>query len=200
MASGRDLYDLLESHWEGLAHNFAAVWSEGLTVEETARRLRVAPETAATVTLAGLPSGFGGDEMPGDHDGIVLVGQFASWSLAIQVQWLDITNDRELSDLSRDGGRAVGIGWHGDGGHRIYHAVDGQVVDNLPMEVIPPSLAAEAEGLEMPATWDVPVDQGSPTEEMITTSLVLIGRVTGQEIDQSWLDTSHTRYLIRRSR
>jgi hypothetical protein len=199
MPSDRHLYDLLEAHWEGLVNGFAAVWSEGLSIEETAHRLRVDPDSATEVTLANLPAGFEGDQMPDDYDGILLIGQFGSWSLTLQVQGLDITEEWALSALSRNGGRALGVRWHSGGGYRIYYAIDGKLVENSPMIDIPASFAAYAQGLEVPDDWDIPADQGSPREEMITTSLILIGRVTGQEIDQTWLETPHTRFIIRQN-
>ncbi|MET8340599.1 hypothetical protein ABZV14_35185 [Streptosporangium canum] len=37
----------------------------------------------------------------------------------MQIQQLDIVEDRALSAPSRDGGRAIGLYWHVNGGHRI---------------------------------------------------------------------------------
>ncbi|MFF5246492.1 hypothetical protein ACFY3V_19570 [Streptosporangium sp. NPDC000095] len=199
MAS-RHLYDLLEAHWGGPIDTFAAVWSEGLSVEETASRIEADLNSAYKVTLANLAEGFEGDQIPDDYEGIVLIGEFESWSLTLQVQWLDVTEKKVLSTLSRDGGCAIGINWHSGGdNHRIFHAVDGLTVDDAPMMYIPESLKPYAHGLTMPEDWDVPVDQGSPTEEMVTTSLILIGRIVGREIDQEWLEVPHMRFIIRRN-
>ncbi|MEU7900245.1 hypothetical protein AB0B45_46360 [Nonomuraea sp. NPDC049152] len=76
MPNPTHLYDLLETHWENVADGFAAVWVEGLTVEETARRLGADLGSATALTLADIGLGFEGDEMPGHEDGIVLVGPF----------------------------------------------------------------------------------------------------------------------------
>ncbi|GIH71982.1 hypothetical protein [Sphaerimonospora thailandensis] len=115
MPNPTHLYDLLESRWENVADGFAAVWAEGLTVEETARRLGADLGSATALTLEDIGLGFEGDEMPGDEDGIILVGPWDAWTLAVQIQWMDVTEEPRLSELSRDGGRAIAIGWHGDG-------------------------------------------------------------------------------------
>ncbi|MFD1939594.1 hypothetical protein ACFSKW_49855 [Nonomuraea mangrovi] len=198
MPNPTHLYDLLESHWENVADGFAAVWVEGLTVEETARRLGADLSSATALTLADIGLGFEGDKMPGDEDGIILVGPFDAWTLAAQIQWMDVTEEPTLSTLSRDGGRAIAIGWHGDGAHRVEYAIDGRLTFSAPLEEILIPLQEHAEGLRMPTDWDVPVDVGSPTEEMITTALVAIGRLVGRELDHEWLETPHVRYLIRR--
>lgn len=199
MAS-RNLYDLLEAHWGGPIGTLAAVWSKGLSVEETASRIEADLNSAYNVTLANLAEGFEGDQIPGDYEGIVLIGKFESWSLTLQVQWLDIAERKVLSALSRGDGCVIGIKWNSWGdNHRIFHAVDGLMVDNAPMMYIPDSLKPYAHGLTMPEDWDVPVDQGSPTEEMVTTSLILIGRIIGREIDQEWLEAPHVRFIIRRN-
>ncbi|WP_144069836.1 hypothetical protein [Nonomuraea indica] len=200
MSNPTHLYDLLESRWENIADGFAAVWAEGLTVEETARRLGGDPAGATELTLEDIGLGFEGDEMPGDEDGIILVGPCDAWTLAVQVQWMDVTEEPRLSELSRDGGRAIAIGWHGDGAHRVEYAIDGRLTFSAPLEEILDLLHEYAEGLRMPTDWDVPVDVGSPTEEMITAALTAIGRLTGRELDEEWLETPHVRYLIRRTR
>lgn len=84
-----------------------------------------------------------------------------------------------MSKLSRDGGRAIAIGWHGDGAYRVKYAIDGRLTFFAPLEEILDPLHERAEGLWMPTDWDVPVDVGSPTEEMITTALTAVGRLTG---------------------
>ncbi|MER5625805.1 hypothetical protein ABT061_32680 [Streptosporangium sp. NPDC002544] len=200
MPNPTHLYDLLESRWENIANGFAAVWAEGLTVEETARRLGADPGSATALTLEDIGLGFEGDEMPGDEDGIILVGPCDAWTLAVQIQWMDVTEEPRLSELSRDGGRAIAIGWHGDGAHRVEYAIDGRLTFSAPLEEILDPLHEHAEGLRMPTDWDVPVDVGSPTEEMITAALTAIGRLTGRELDEEWLETPHVRYLIRRTR
>ncbi|MFI6455047.1 hypothetical protein ACIBF6_26205 [Streptosporangium amethystogenes] len=198
--TSRHLYDLLEAYWVGPINTFAAVWSEGLSVEETASRIEADLNSAYNVTLANFPEGFEGDQIPDNYEGIVLIGKFESWSLALQMQCLDVTEEQALSALSRDGGRAIGISWHSGGDyHRIFYAVDGLIVDDTPMMYIPESLKPHAHGLTMPEDWDVPVDQGSPTEEMVTTSLILIGRIIGREIDREWLKVPHVRFIIRRN-
>lgn len=200
MPNPTHLYDLLESCWENVADGFAAVWVEGLTVEETARRLGADLGSATALTLENIGLGFEGDEMPGDEDGIILVGPYDTWTLAVQIQWMDVTEEPRLSELSRDGGRAIAIGWHGDGAHRVEYAINGQLTFSAPLEEILDPLHEHAESLQMPTDWDVPVDVGSPTEEMITTALTAIGRLTGRELDEEWLQTPHVRYLIRRTR
>ncbi|MFF0575536.1 hypothetical protein [Streptosporangium saharense] len=191
------LYDLLESRWENVADGFAAVWVEGLTVEETARRLGADLGSATTVSLENIGLGFEGDETPGDEDGIILVGPWDAWTLAVQIRWMDVTEEPRLSELSRDGGRAIAIGWHGDGAHRVEYAIDGRLTFSAPLEEMLEPLHEYAEGLRMPTDWDV---VGAPTEEMIATALTVIGRLTGRELDEEWLETPHVRYLIRRTR
>lgn len=38
---------------------------------------------------------------------------------------MDVTEEPRLSELSRDGGKAIAIGWHGDGAHRVEYAIEG---------------------------------------------------------------------------
>ncbi|PZG16619.1 hypothetical protein [Nonomuraea aridisoli] len=199
MSSRQHLYDLLESHWPAIADGLAAVWSEGAGVGEVARRLGADPDSATEVTLADLSVGFDGENIPGDYDGILLVGEFAergAWTLTLQIQWSDVVEPWALESLSRDGGRAVGVSWRGGTGYRIYYAQDGEVMANSSMTMIPAILAAYGEGLEPEPDWEIPGTQGCPIAQMVTTSLVIIGRVTGEEISAEWLRTPHTRYLI----
>ncbi|MET8867407.1 hypothetical protein ABZW11_31070 [Nonomuraea sp. NPDC004580] len=197
MPNSTHLYDLLESHWENVADGFAAVWAEGLTVEETARRVGADLSSATPLALQDIGLGFEGDAMPADEDGIILVGPWHTWTLAMQIQWMDVTQSPRLSELSRDGGRAIAIGWHGDGAHRVEYASKGRLAFSAPLEETLNVLREHAEGLSTPTGWDVP---GSPVEEMITTALTAIGRLTGRQLDEEWLETPHVRYLIRRSR
>ncbi|MEU7988263.1 hypothetical protein AB0B56_25640 [Streptosporangium canum] len=194
------LYDLLGSYWSPVAAGlgFAAVWCEGVSIEETARRLRADLSSATPCTLRGIGHGFDGDARPGDRAGIILVGEAGTWTLAVQVQEMDVTSEPALSALSRSGGRALSMGWHVNGAHRITYAVDGLVVSSAPMEKIPAPLEQHMEGLSMPGVnWDEDDEDGDfSTEEMIDTALVLAGRVTGRELDKKWLDAIHTRYVI----
>ncbi|MET8336393.1 hypothetical protein ABZV14_16825 [Streptosporangium canum] len=193
------MYDLLESHWETFGDGFAAVWSEGPSIEETAQRLGADKSSAAKRALADITLGFEGDDMPGDDEGIILVGALGAWTLTLQIQWMDVTEGEKLSALSRDGGRAIAVGWHGSGAHRVEYSINGDVVFSGPMEDALASLREYSAGLRMPTDWDIPVSQGSPAEEMITTALVAVGRMVGHEIDDAWLQTPHVRYLIRRT-
>ncbi|MEV4583360.1 hypothetical protein AB0K16_60160 [Nonomuraea jabiensis] len=199
MALSRRLYDLIESHWPSLGNgSFAAVWSEGLDVEETARLLGADPDSATETSLMNIGAGFEGDQMPGDLDGILLIGAFGDWTLTLQLQWLDAVERRALSALSANA-RVLGVSWHaGGGGYRIHYAANGQIIERGPMHEFPSSLLEYSEGLVIPQDWDIPASQGSPREEMITTALALIARITGREIDQAWLEAPHTRFLIRR--
>lgn len=201
MNISQDPYDLLESHWPAIAHGLAAVWSEGVGVEEVARRLGADPASATRVTLAGLPAGFEGENIPGDHDGILLIGEFGefgAWTLTLQIQWADVAEQWALESLSADGGRAVGVRWHGGSGYRVFYAHDGEVAADSPMTMIPAALSPYADGLPTEPDWDVAGEYGSPIAQMISTCLVIIGRVTGEEISRQWLEKQHTRYIIRR--
>jgi hypothetical protein len=199
MNSHQQLYDLLVSRWPAVAHGLAAVWSEGGGVEEVARRLGADPDSATEVTFADIGSGFEGENTPDEDNGILLVGEFGAWALTLQIQWADVTESWALESLSRDGGQAIGVRWRGGSGHRIYYAQDGDILVNSSMTMIPPTLSPYTEGLILEPDWDGLEDQGSPIAQLITTCLVIIGRVTGGEISQEWLDKPHTRYLIRRN-
>lgn len=189
------LYDLLASYWPPAEDQFAAVWAEDLSTVEAATRLGADLTTATPCSLRGIGRGFSNDaERPADADGIILVGECRSWTLAVQVQQLDIVEDRVLSALSRDGGRAIGLYWHVNGGHRIVYAMDGIVVASGNMRYIPAPLEGHAEGVHMPDTDE---DDDFSSEEMITTALELAGRVTGERINEDWLYDPQTRYIIR---
>ncbi|MEU4510279.1 hypothetical protein AB0G05_12335 [Nonomuraea wenchangensis] len=200
MALSRRLYDLVARHWPSVDNGpFAAVWSEGLDVEDTAQLLGADQGSATEVALRDIGVGFGGDQMPGDLDGILLIGAFERWSLTLQPQWLDAVEVPALTALSGNG-RVLGVSWHaGGGGYRIHHAAHGRIIERAPMDELPVSLAEYSEGLELPQRWDIPADQGSPREEMISTALAFVGRVTGREIDDAWLAAPHTRHLITRA-
>ncbi|MFI7615429.1 hypothetical protein ACIBP6_29785 [Nonomuraea terrae] len=195
MSSRQQLYDLLESHWPAI-DGLAAVWTEGVGVGEVARRLGADPGSATEVTLADLPVGFEGENIPGDHDGILLIGECGAWTLTLQLQWSDAVEPWALESLSRDGGRAIGVGWSGGSGHRVYYAQDADVVVNSAMTMIPAALSPYTEGLALEPDWEMPGAQGSPVAQMITTCLVIVGRVTGEEISAEWLRAPHTRYVI----
>ncbi|GGT05751.1 hypothetical protein GCM10010156_74300 [Planobispora rosea] len=199
MTSATHLYDLLESHWETFGEGFAAVWSEGISVKETALRLGADINSAAERTFADIALGFEGDDMPGDDEGIILVGNLDRWTLTLQIQWADVAEIDRLLALSRDGGRAIAVSWHSDSDHLVECAKDGKLVFSGPMEDALDPLREYSAGLRMPTDWDIPASQGEPTEEMITTAFVAIGRMVGREIDDAWLRTPHVRYLIRRT-
>ncbi|MFF4413858.1 hypothetical protein ACFYY8_15100 [Streptosporangium sp. NPDC001559] len=191
------LYDFLRTYWPPVDDGFAAVWVEGTGIEETASRLRADLDSATVCPLRGIGRGFDGDDRPDDYAGIVLVGESGSWTLAVQIQGMDVTTDRALAELSRDGGRAISIGWHANGGHTTTYAVDGTVVSSGDIRYVPPSLEHYAQDLRIPDFDDEDSDD-FPIEEMITKVLVVIGRATGQEIDEDWLEEDHVRYIIPR--
>jgi hypothetical protein len=188
------LYDFLEAYWPQVGDQFAAVWAEGLSVTETARRIGADLGTAAVVSLRGIGEGFAGDP-PDPEAGVILVGECGTWTLTVQIQEMHVLAEPVMSALSA-GGRAVSVGWHVNGGHRATYAADGAVVESRSMnsqsaDWVPEALLPYADGLRMPE-----VDEDVPLEEMITVLLALIGRMVGQEIDEDWLEEEHTRFVV----
>ncbi|MFI6476865.1 hypothetical protein ACIBH1_02960 [Nonomuraea sp. NPDC050663] len=135
------LHDLLLTYWPGADLGFCAVWAENVDTADMAVRLGADPATATTCTLRGISRGFHEDP-PGDDVGIVLIGRSGTWALALQVQGSDITSPAAMAALSGGGGRAVGIGWHANGGHAVDYAADGAVSPTCSMT-----------GREIDAAW-----------------------------------------------
>ncbi|WP_329090118.1 hypothetical protein [Streptosporangium sp. NBC_01469] len=194
MNSSTSLYDLLEGYWPTLYDGFSAVWTEGLDVAEVAERLGADPATATVCTLKGIGRGFG-DAPPGDQAEVILIGRHGDWVLTMQIQHMGVVSGRALSALSENNGRAISVGWHINGAHRIAYAAQGAVIASQNMRYIPEILQRYADGLYIPDVDDVE-DGDFPIEEMINTNLILVGRVIGHELNAEWLEREHVRYII----
>ncbi len=203
MESRTELYDLLFSYVrsyddeETPFQEFAAVWCEDIGVEETARRLGADLESAEECDLVSVADGLEITE----GDGVILAGLAGTWTLVIQVTGFDCVLDDALIRLSRDGGRALSLGWDINGNEEIGYAIDGDVVTRLSVTcpelrsgTDPAALDPLMEGLRFQLDEDDPV-----VEESVNSAFVLVGRITGREIDRAWLDAPHTRFVIPRS-
>ncbi|GAA2395879.1 DUF6461 domain-containing protein [Nonomuraea africana] len=195
MDHDKDLWELLAAHGIDFDTPFRSVWCEGLAVEEVARRLGADMATAQ-------PAGWR-DILTGSYrergDGIIWVGPHApGWVLVIQLDGNHLWRWDSWAQLSRDGGRMLYLGWplyEIEGVEDLQYVVDGDVVTSLvvgdPEErdgSDPDALDGYLSGLDF---------FGDSARAEITSALRLIGRITGKEIDDEWLDGVHTRYVIR---
>jgi hypothetical protein len=198
------VYDLLGSYWESTGDGFVAAWVERLGVEETARRLGADMDTATPCAFATYTVGL--DESHRDMDGVILVRQAGDWAHVLQPYMNQVWDDDALRALSRDGGRALNIGWHAHSGERLAYAVDGEVVARMRLSWgdVPAELRPYAYGLRFGCEDPTDPDCADPDDpitlfESITSAFVIAARVTGQELDDEVLESTHVRYLIRDS-
>ncbi|WP_433356210.1 hypothetical protein ACQP25_19350 [Microtetraspora malaysiensis] len=99
--------------------------------------------------------------------------------------------------MTRDGGRLLYLGWplyELEGVEDLEYVVNGEVVTTLvvgdPDErdgSDPNALDDFLDGLDF---------EGDTAAAEVTSALRLIGRVTGRELDEEWLNGRHTRYVI----
>ncbi|MFF4417363.1 DUF6461 domain-containing protein [Streptosporangium sp. NPDC001559] len=203
MESRTELYDLLFSYVrlyddeQTPFQEFAAVWCEGIGVEETAKRLGADLESAEEHDLVSATD----DIEIAEGYGVILAGLAGTWTLVVQVVGFDCVLDDALIRLSRDGSRALSLGWDIDGNEEIGYAVNGDVVTRLSVTcpelrsgADPTALDPLMEGLKFQLDEDNPV-----VEESVNSAFALAGRVTGRKIDRAWLDAPHTRFLIPRA-
>ncbi|MEV8631003.1 DUF6461 domain-containing protein [Streptosporangium sp. NPDC051023] len=200
MSPRTDLYDLLFSYVRLYDDEvmpfaeFAAVWCEGIGVQEVAKRLGANPESARKCRLATVVD----DLEMNVGDGLLLVGPAGAWTLALQVAGYDCTLEENISRLSDGGGRALSISWCFKGNTDLIYAVDGEIVTRFEITYpepqsgsAPDALDPLMEGLRFQLDEDDPI-----VEESLNSAFVLAGRITGQEIDRTWLDSPHTRFVI----
>ncbi len=203
MSPRTDLYDLLFSYVRSYDDEvmpfaeFTAVWCEGIGAEELASRLGTDPESAAERTLTSVVD----DLEMNEGDGLLLVGPAGAWTLVIQVVGYDCALEENLCLLSRDGGRALSISWDIGGDTDLVYAIGGEIATKFSITDpelrsgrTPGALDPLMEGLRFQLDEDDPV-----VEESLTSAFALAGRITGQEIDRTWLDSPHTRFVIPRS-
>ncbi|MEU0484054.1 DUF6461 domain-containing protein [Streptosporangium sp. NPDC006013] len=196
------IYDLLVSYWESSANGFVAAWCQGLSVEETARRLDADLDSATPCSFKNYTRGL--NESHGMWDGVILVKQVGAWVHVLQPYMIHAWHDDALQALSRDGGRALNIGWHSGGAERLTYMVDGRIVANMPLTAgdVPAELEPYAHGLRFGCEDPTDPECENPEDpitdtESIASAFVIAGRITGRELDRELLDAMHTRYLIR---
>jgi hypothetical protein len=190
-----EIYDLLLSYYEGTIEpleEFHAAWYRGIGVTETARRLRVAPETLVHVSTHADPPPLGEVE---SGSRIVLIGESGDWTAVLGDY--ECTSTETMAELSRDGGAAISIGWHISGGERVKYFVNGELetsfnflMPDLAEGGDPGALRNYMEGLRFDA------GEVESVGESITSAFIMIGRVTGKQLDMEWLDATHMRAVI----
>ncbi|MEU4835445.1 DUF6461 domain-containing protein [Streptosporangium sp. NPDC023615] len=197
--SGR-LFSLLASYDESdvTMQQFFAAWSEKVSIEEVTRILHADLETS---TPAHFDNWGPGSDGTGDEESGVLIGQVGTWTLTVGDRCC--TSDDSLSALSQSKGRALSIEWDPDNRDpTIKYAIDGKVITSMNIidtadrsGVNPDALDAYMEGLR----FDVDSDDAVEPNESFTSALIMIGRITGHELDSSWLDATHVCYTIHAS-
>ncbi|GGP04753.1 hypothetical protein LDL08_04600 [Nonomuraea glycinis] len=194
MDTDKDLWELLVAHDIDYDTPFQSIWVEGLDVEEVARRLGADPNSARACDWREIVTG----RYTEHGDGVIWIGpQAPGWVQVIQLDGNDAWQWRSWVELTRDGGRLLYLGWplyELEGVEDLEYVVAGEVVTTLvvgdPEErdgTDPDALDGYLDGLAF---------KGDSAAAEVTSALRLIGRVTGRELDEAWLNGPHTRYVI----
>jgi hypothetical protein len=189
------IYDLLlgyEADSVEPLQEFYAVWCRGIDVAETARRLQADPASMVPVnaTEPAAPLGNIGPDWR-----LVLIGDSGPWTAVFGDY--ECTTKETMAALSAEGGAAISVGWHISGGERVKYFVDGEQVTSF--NFLAPGMR---EGADPGALDDLMeglrFDAGEVESfgESVTSVFVLIGRVTGRQLDRAWLDATHMRAVI----
>ncbi|MEV6032856.1 DUF6461 domain-containing protein [Nonomuraea sp. NPDC052116] len=200
MADREHLYELLCSYDEAEdpLPAFYAVWCQGPEEKEVARRLGadLGSATAARFAdCAGIAMNVYGDRA-------FLAGRAGTWIAVIGDRVC--ASDAALRVISSGGAKAISMGWGTSGPGVLTYASDGEIITQFKITnprvcsgADPGALDSYMTGLRFALNDDQEGALG-PVEvaESITSSLVLIGRVTGVEISRRWLNASHTLYVI----
>ncbi|GAA3419542.1 DUF6461 domain-containing protein [Streptosporangium vulgare] len=198
MTDDSNLYDLLDEY--GLDNEdfgFRAAWCEGLTSEETARRLRADLDSAYVSSLGELMHKEGDSDF---DEGALLIGPAGFWTMILQLNGLDCTRYSALEALSAGAGRAVGIGWSANGDERLIYAADGRVLVSMDFTFPEDRSGPDRQALDPYMEGLVlAYEEGAEVEESIDAALTLIGRITGHPIDRGWIEADHTFYVIPRN-
>lgn len=195
MDTAKDLWNLLASHGIDYDTPFQSIWCAGIDVQEVARRLGADLGSARQCTWQDIVTGSYSE---GFKEGVIWVDQQApGWTQVIQVEGNDCWRWQSWVELTRNGGRLLYLGWplyELRGIDDLEYVVDGEVVTTLvvgdPDErdgTDPHALDAYMHGLDF---------IGDSAEAEVTSALRLIGRITGQELDDEWLNSPHVRYVI----
>ncbi|MFC4062729.1 DUF6461 domain-containing protein [Planomonospora corallina] len=195
MDTSTGLWELLTRYGIDYDTPFRAIWCEGLDELEVARRLGADLGSARECGWQDIVTGSYSD---GSTEGVVWVGRQApGWIQVIQLEGHDCWRWQSWRALTRNGGRLLYLGWplfEVEGVEDLEYVVNGEVVTTLvvgdPEErngSDPNALDLYMEGLDF---------IGDTSQAEITSALRLIGRITGREIDQEWLEGTHTRYVI----
>ncbi|WP_146615789.1 DUF6461 domain-containing protein [Nonomuraea aridisoli] len=187
-------YDLLDEYGlDDEYFGFHAAWVAGIDAREAARRMRADLDSAVECGIHDVYEQLGG---LGERDGLILVGQAGAWVLIVQLRGWDCTRDQALSIASSGGGRAVAIGWNADGDEQLIYAVDGRILTYTDFSPRPRRGGADRHALDEYMEGLSFVDDIDAEETNIDTALTVIERITGRGIDQDWLESTHTGYVI----
>ncbi|MFD0886779.1 DUF6461 domain-containing protein [Streptosporangium algeriense] len=197
------LYRLLVStvFTEGLDHDmdlwalgFSATWVQGMDVATLTAKFSLDPSTRTPCRL--------GEILDRNiDDGSVWVAEVGDWLCVVPGTY----DDRSLPPLSADNGQAVGLTMDINHTERFAYARDGRMVVSFdplwPDERTgddPHALDHLMEGLRFrfndphdPATPGNPEDLVEE-DESISSTLTLIGRLTGTDIAADWFDAPHS--------
>ncbi len=193
MAFPNERYDLLNEY--ELHDVFVGAWCKGLRVAETAVRLRADPDSATRCAWAEIGDGLGELDV---EAGVVWIGEQApGWTQIIQYEGVHIGSNEPRLELT-EGGAFLYLGWpllETEGPEDLEYVVDGRTLTSI--SLVNPD---DRDGLE-PEALDrymngLPLDRGTPVDELLDAAFQLVGRVTGRELDAEWLRGSHTRYII----
>lgn len=192
--TSKDLWELLVAHGIDFDTPFRSVWVEGPGVEEVARRLGADLSSARVCGRRDIVTGSYTEH----GDGVIWAGpQAPGWVQVIQLDGNDVWRWQSWAELTRDGGRLLYLGWplyELEGVEDLEYVVGGEVVTSLVV-----GDPEERDGTDPDALddhLDGPAFEGDTAAAEVTSALRLIGRVTGRELDEAWLNGRHTRYVI----
>ncbi|MEU8378521.1 DUF6461 domain-containing protein [Streptosporangium sp. NPDC048865] len=193
MAFPNERYDLLNAY--ELHDVFVGAWCDGLSVAETAARLRADPDSATACSWAEIGDGL---ESLGAGTGVVWIGEQApGWTQIIQYEGPHIGMNEPQLKLS-EGGALLYLGWpllETEGAEDLEYVVDGRARTSV--SLVDPGERSGPEPDALDRYMDgLTLDLETPVDEVLDAAFRLVGRVTGRELDADWLRGSHTRYVI----
>ncbi|MFE0156497.1 DUF6461 domain-containing protein [Nonomuraea sp. NPDC059007] len=204
MRAEKRLYELLSEF--GLDDEelpgFSALWAENISPGELARALGSADLTGVECGLDDIDAHLA---HLGDDDGAAWIGPHGDWALAIQVaDGCSLGATANLLRVSR-GRRAIGIHWDLGGNDKLAYAADGVLLTRFApswpdsrtgenVRVLDPFMAGLRFQMDDPS--DRAIVNPVTFAESVSSALVLAGRVTGTELDATWLRNTHRLFVL----
>ncbi|MFI6396449.1 DUF6461 domain-containing protein [Nonomuraea sp. NPDC050540] len=195
------LFQLLRSYdpSDVSMQQFYAVWCQGPTAEEAVGLLHGDPDSGAPDDYAGWGPGSDGSD---EAEAGLLAGRMGAWTVLIGDH--RIAEDDAVLAVTRGEGRALAVSWDFHGECLLKFARSGELLTVLDIYdtddrsgMDPDALDPYLSGLRFNLDPSDPDEPAAEPAEAFTSALVAVGRVVGQELDKTWLDTTHRCYTMR---